>query len=77
MKRFVAVACLALAGCGPGFADRALLASQIVNSGPVSDEPDPGIFRRSYVSGTNRICIYSRAGSEYVLTVSATDMCPR
>ena len=76
MKRFVVVAFLALGGCGPGFADRALLASQIVNSGPVSDD-GPGIFRRSYVSGTNRICIYSRAGSEYVLTVSATDICPR
>ena len=33
-------------------------------------------FQRSYVSGTNRICIYQSGSSEKVLTIGAAQSCP-
>ena len=33
-------------------------------------------FQRSYVSGTNRICIYKSGNSEKVLTIGAVQSCP-
>lgn len=35
-----------------------------------------GFLRTSYTSGMNRICIYDRMGSAYVITVGAVEMCP-
>ena len=33
-------------------------------------------FVRDYVSGMNRICVYDYLGSQVVITVSATSICP-
>lgn len=33
-------------------------------------------FKRSYISGFNRICIYDRMGSQFVTTLQSTDICP-
>ena len=35
-----------------------------------------GFLKNSYISGMNRICVYDRLGSAYVVTVGAADMCP-
>ncbi len=33
-------------------------------------------LRNSYVSGMNRICLYDRMGSAYVITIGMAEMCP-
>jgi hypothetical protein len=33
-------------------------------------------LRSQRVSGMNKICVYDRMGSEYVITIGATDLCP-
>lgn len=33
-------------------------------------------FKRTYISGFNRICIYDRMGSQFVTTLQSTDICP-
>lgn len=33
-------------------------------------------LKSSYVSGTNRICIYDRLGSQVVTTIGAAQICP-
>lgn len=35
-----------------------------------------GVYRREYVSGMNRVCIYNRLGSDYVVTIPAVSLCP-
>jgi len=34
------------------------------------------VFRYSYISGTNRICVYARLGSQEVETIDAAAICP-
>lgn len=36
-----------------------------------------GFLKGSYVNGLNRICVYDDLGSEYVLTVGSSQLCPR
>ena len=33
-------------------------------------------YKRSYVSGMNRICVYDNMGSDYTTTVGAAELCP-
>ena len=33
-------------------------------------------LKSSYTSGQNRICVYDRLGSQYVITLGALDICP-
>tara|TARA_X000000950_G_C13475561_1_gene481612 strand:- start:93 stop:494 length:402 start_codon:yes stop_codon:yes gene_type:complete len=41
-----------------------------------SDYFGSAIYKRSYVSGMNRICIYDNMGSDYTTTIGAAEMCP-
>jgi len=42
---------------------------------PAAGQPT-AFFRRDYVSGFNRVCVYDRLGSEYVITIPAMNICP-
>jgi hypothetical protein len=63
---------------------RFLNASRIMNEGtPSSSTPTyggtaggTGFLKSSYVSGMNRICVYNRLGSAYVMTIGAAEICP-
>jgi hypothetical protein len=33
-------------------------------------------LKSSYVSGFKRICVYDRMGSQYVVTIGASELCP-
>jgi len=33
-------------------------------------------LKSNYVQGTSRVCIYDRAGSPYIITIGAAQMCP-
>lgn len=35
-----------------------------------------GFLKREYTSGFNRICVYDRLGSEFVVTIASTALCP-
>lgn len=35
-----------------------------------------GIYQSSYIDGLNRICVYDKMGSRYVLTVASHQLCP-
>lgn len=35
-----------------------------------------GFLRREFISGVNRVCVYNHLGSEYFVTVNATELCP-
>jgi hypothetical protein len=50
------------------------LDAESVPAGPVSGTA--ARFKGSYVSGTNRICLYDRLGSEVAVTVGAFQGCP-
>ena len=34
-----------------------------------------GIFKREFISGHNKICVYDNVGSAWVQTIGATDLC--
>lgn len=33
-------------------------------------------LKHHYVSGQNRICVYDHLGSQYIMTIRATELCP-
>jgi ABC-type spermidine/putrescine transport system permease subunit II len=33
-------------------------------------------YKREYISGMNKICIYDHLGSEVAITIRATSLCP-
>jgi len=35
-----------------------------------------GFYKREYISGHNKICIYNRLGSEVAITIGAAQLCP-
>lgn len=53
-----------------------------LNQQPYYTSPTPspnearGFLQRDYVDGMNRICIYNDMGSQRVITVGASDLCP-
>ena len=56
-----------------------MLGNQISTQGvaqPRVPSQPSGHFIRQYVSGWNRMCVYNRVGSEYVMTIASSDMCP-
>lgn len=65
--------------------DRTIKALEILNAyangrrapQPISQPSAPtAYFKSSYISGANRICIYDRLGSQYVVTMRSVDICP-
>lgn len=46
------------------------------NNAPATGTGGAAFLRRHYVSGMNRVCIYSRMGSDYVVTIGSTQICP-
>jgi hypothetical protein len=46
------------------------------NNSRGSGSSGPGYLNRQYVSGHNRICVYSQMGSQRVRTIGAGDICP-
>jgi hypothetical protein len=59
--------------------DRAIQTlQQLQGAGSRSSPNQSGVavLKRSYISGKNRICVYDRVGSEDVITISATAICP-
>ena len=82
---------LALAGCATepmtdqerASSDRTIRALEVLNAGVNGGRaspmlaPNPVAYLKSqYVSGQNRICVYDRLGSQYILTVGAVQLCP-
>lgn len=47
----------------------------VPRSGNTFDIEDHGILKKSVVNGSNRICVYDKLGSEFAVTVEATDLC--
>ena len=47
----------------------------IVPPPPVPKEPD-AIKKRSYLSGEEKVCIYSRMGNEEQIVINRDDICP-
>lgn len=57
------------------------LGSQMMNPTPVPANPattsgPKGFLKREFISGMNKVCVYNQAGSDYVLTVQAAQLCP-
>jgi len=42
---------------------------------PAASRP-AGFLERQYVDGVNRICVYNSMGSEYIVTINSTSLCP-
>ena len=61
--------------------DRTIQALRLLNA-QFNRAPQPApaqptaFFKRDYQSGTNRICIYDRLGSDVAITISAAAICP-
>lgn len=87
MKAVLAIAVL-LAGCATGpmteeerdSADRTIKALEVLNAGfGYKQQPQAqakAFLKTSYVSGFNRICVYDRLGSQYIVTLRSVDICP-
>lgn len=64
------------------FQQRLANASQIANYGTSTGTSYGGsaggtaFLKLNYVSGMNRICVYNRMGSQFVMTIGAAQMCP-
>lgn len=65
------------------FQQRMLNASAIMNanngtygSSYTGGASGTAFLKSNYVSGMNRICVYNRMGSQFVMTISAGRMCP-
>ena len=62
-------------------ADRTIKALEVMNAyangrRPVQSPSVVAFLKSSYISGMNRICVYDRLGSQYVMTLRAVDICP-
>jgi len=56
---------------------QSLIAASNPSSNSVSHSSGGTAFLKSdYVSGLNRICVYDRLGSQYIVTIGSTELCP-
>lgn len=60
--------------------DRYLAAQKAQQAAQQAANPPPqqatAFYKRDYISGVNRICVYDRLGSQYVVTIAVTQICP-
>lgn len=78
MRLVVLLACASLlSGCtSQGWRNALGGMGRYMANQPARASASNGVLKRSYQSGTNRICVYDDMGSERAVTIAATDLCP-
>lgn len=48
----------------------------VVKENPTPKEKPAAVRKRSYISGRDKVCVYSRMGVEEQIVIHASDICP-
>lgn len=75
----IAVLALMLSGCSDPRAMRIIaagLSGAASTPTPAVPASTAGFLKRQFVSGTNKVCVYDRLGSDLYVTIPSVELCP-